>query len=261
MTAMGDVSPPDEGIISRPQPVIVESVTQSDDAHLLADVLARVWGETNTVSVDVIVAVIRSGGYASLARVKDHDRMQIVGGSLGLVGSGGHNLHSHVTGVVDAATNSGVGRALKQHQWSWAKENKFSAISWTFDPLVRRNAHFNLVTLGATAVSYHQNYYGELDDLINAGELTDRLVVERRVAGLATAPHGEICIPDIGDVLITTHDDIVGLRKSHPEIARAARQSQREEFEQAFAGSRFVRGFTRDGSYVLTSQGSENNDN
>ena len=83
----------------------------------------------------------------------------------------------------------------------------------------------------------------------------------RCVAGIVAAPHGEICIPDIEDVLITTHDDIVGLRKSHPDIARAARQSQREEFEKAFAESRFVRGFTKDGSYVLTSQISENKDN
>ncbi len=261
MTVKRNASRPVKGKILRPQPVIVESVTQSDDAHLLADVLSRVWGQSNTVSVDVIVAIIHSGGYASLARVKDHGKIQIVGGSLGLVGSGGRNLHSHVTGVLDAATNSGVGRALKQHQWSWAKENGFSAISWTFDPLVRRNAHFNLVTLGATAVSYHQNFYGELDDLINAGEQTDRLVVERRVAGLVAAPYGEICIPDTEDELITTHDDIVGLRKSHPDIARAARQSQREEFEKAFAGSRFVRGLTSDGSYVLTSQGAVNNDN
>ncbi|NBO68117.1 MAG: GNAT family N-acetyltransferase, partial [Actinobacteria bacterium] len=107
---------------------------------------------------------------------------------MALVGRPNDKLHSHVTGVVEGAANSGVGRALKQNQWAWAKRNGFSVISWTFDPLVRRNAHFNLVTLGAKVVGYYRDFYGELDDLFNSGDSTDRLIVERQVAGCDVAP-------------------------------------------------------------------------
>jgi len=33
-------------------------------------------------------------------------------------------------------------------------------IAWTYDPLIRRNAYFNLVKLGARPVEYLRNFYG-----------------------------------------------------------------------------------------------------
>ena len=42
-------------------------------------------------------------------------------------------------------------------------------IAWTYDPLIRRNAYFNLVKLGARPVEYLRNFYGVMDDMINGG--------------------------------------------------------------------------------------------
>ena len=236
----------------------VELVDDPQKAQQLAQLLADVWGEKNSVSVDVIIAVVHSGGYASLASNDVAGNRQIVGGSLALVGRNDDKLHSHVTGIRSEFRNSGIGRALKQHQWAWAKENDFASISWTFDPLVRRNAHFNLVTLGAKVVSYHRDFYGELDDVINSGDNTDRLVVERQVAHCDIAPHAEEIISEDGDELIETPQDIVALRQSSASVDRAqvrkARLFQREKFESAFSASKFVRGFTADGSYVISSK-------
>lgn len=234
----------------------VEIVDNPQKARQLANVLASVWGETNAISVDVIVAVVHSGGYASLAtQGANHERVT-VGGSLGFVGRGDQKLHSHVTGVVGHVANSGVGTALKQHQWQWAKDNKFSAISWTFDPLVRRNAHFNLLTLGAEVVSYNRDFYGVLNDLINGDDNTDRLVVERQVAGLSAAPSAKPVQVDANDVIIETPQDIVAMRRSVNSadqlLVRKWRQSQRASFESAFTTSHFVRGFTADGKYVIS---------
>ena len=227
-------------------------------AQQLAQLLAEVWGEKNSISVDVIVAVVHSGGYASLAISELSGKRQTVGGSLALVGRHGNKLHSHVTGIKGDLRNSGIGSALKQHQWAWAKENDFAAISWTFDPLVRRNAHFNLVTLGAKVVSYHRDFYGELDDAINSGDNTDRLVVERQVANCDVAPHAETTTSQDGEELIETPEDIVALRQSGESadeaLVRKVRLAQREKFESAFASSKFVRGFTADGSYVISSK-------
>ncbi len=238
--------------------VSVELVDSPQKALQLAQVLADIWGEFNTVSVDVIVAVVHSGGYASLATSDASGVNEVIGGSMALVGRHENMLHSHVTGVVRSAVNSGVGRELKQHQWSWAKKNGFAAISWTFDPLVRRNAHFNLITLGAKVVSYHRDFYGDLADLINAGDHTDRLVVERRVSGCEVAPSAEAIVAGRDDEIIATPENIVALRQSvKPEdqaLALEFRLSQRTSFESAFAASKIVRGFTADGSYVLSSK-------
>ena len=206
--------------------------------------------------MDVIIAVVHSGGYASLATSDLATKRQVVGGSLALVGRHENKLHSHVTGVKSDLRNSGLGSALKQHQWAWAKENNFATISWTFDPLVRRNAHFNLVTLGAKVVSYHRDFYGELDDVINSGDSTDRLVVERQVAGYDVAPNAETINRKDGEDLIETPQDIVALRQSNRSadlaLVRSLRSTQRENFEAAFAAAKFVRGFTSDGAYVLS---------
>ena len=51
-------------------------------------------------------------------------------------------------------------------------------VTWTFDPLVRRNAYFNLVKLGATAVAFHRDFYGSMHDTVNAGDLSDRILIE-----------------------------------------------------------------------------------
>lgn len=237
---------------------IIELVNDPQKAQQLAQLLGEVWGEKNSISVDVIIAVVHSGGYASIASSDLSGKKQTVGGSLALVGRHDNKLHSHVTGIKSELRNSGLGSALKQHQWAWAKENKFATISWTFDPLVRRNAHFNLVTLGAKVVSYHRDFYGELDDVINSGDNTDRLVVERQVAGCDVAPHAETVTCEDDDELIETPYDIVALRQSGKSadqvLVRKARLTQRERFEAAFAASKFVRGFTADGSYLVSSK-------
>ena len=229
----------------------VEIVNQPKMAHELAHVLSAVWGGAEPIPPDVSIAIMHAGGYASLASKIIDGKKQFVGGSLAIVGNNQRKLHSHVTGVIDGATNSGVGRALKEHQWLWAKENNFSSISWTFDPLVRRNAHFNLIVLGAKVVKYCQNYYGEINDAINSGDQTDRLVVERQVEGFAVAPSASFCVAKDNDLIIQTAPDIVALRKTDGEAAARLRLEQRASFESAFANSFSVQGITHDGSFIM----------
>ena len=42
---------------------------------------------------------------------------------------------------------------------------------------MRRNGHFNLQTLGATAVAYLPDFYGVLTDALNGSDPTDRCLV------------------------------------------------------------------------------------
>ncbi|NDB42822.1 MAG: hypothetical protein EB035_07565, partial [Actinobacteria bacterium] len=88
------------------------------------------------------------------------------------------------------------------------------------------------------------------------GDNTDRLIVERQVAGCDVAPTAVTIDVESGDELITTPADIVALRQSNSvddqARARDLRVAQRKSFESAFSASKFVRGFTADGAYVLS---------
>ena len=68
-----------------------------------------------------------------------------------------------------------VGFALKVHQRAWALARGVPAIVWTFDPLVARNAWFNLAKLAALPAAYLEDFYGPMTDAINAGMASDRL--------------------------------------------------------------------------------------
>jgi predicted GNAT superfamily acetyltransferase len=87
-------------------------------------------------------------------------------------------LHSHVAGVAHAGHGRGIGFALKLHQRAWALHQGVDHISWTFDPLVRRNAYFNMTKLAARPARYLTNFYGPMGDVINGSGDTDRLMVD-----------------------------------------------------------------------------------
>lgn len=86
-------------------------------------------------------------------------------------------LWSHMAAVHPNYQGQGIGFGLKQFQRTWALDNGYQYIGWTFDPLQRGNANFNLHVLGGTTNTYHVNFYGELTDGLNAGLPSDRLEI------------------------------------------------------------------------------------
>jgi predicted GNAT superfamily acetyltransferase len=231
--------------------VHIDDVRDAAGAAVVSRVFDEVWRARSMVPPEVIVAAVHAGGHAAVARRGD----EVVGASFGihgrpLDGERGANLHSHVTGVVDGWGARGVGTALKHHQWHWARERGLSTLTWTFDPLVRRNAAFNLVTLGVTIETYLTDFYGHLDDGLNAGDESDRLFVRWRVAGLDEPPRGAMVDARAGDVRIETPEDVAALRRDDPTTARRWRLEVRDHFAQLPTHWR-VRGFDGGGSYVV----------
>jgi predicted GNAT superfamily acetyltransferase len=51
-------------------------------------------------------------------------------------------------------------------------------ITWTFDPLLSRNAHLNIARLGAVCNSYIREAYGNMQDELNIGLPSDRFQVD-----------------------------------------------------------------------------------
>ena len=85
---------------------------------------------------------------------------------------------SHMLGVRSEYRNLGIGFALKRAQWQMVRHQGIDRITWTYDPLLSRNAHLNISRLGAVCSTYHNELYGEMLDGLNAGLPSDRLEVD-----------------------------------------------------------------------------------
>lgn len=203
-------------------------------------VFAAIWGEGGVPELNLIRAVQWSGGYASVAEVDG----AVVGGSFGFLGGEPDlHLHSHITGVLPGHQDKAVGHELKQHQRRWCLKRAVPRVRWTFDPLVRRNAWFNLRRLGAVVESFHADFYGEMHDDLNAGEHTDRFIVRWSVTD--HEPVDAVAVPD-GAELFQLPEDIMALRRTDPDRAAAVRL----ELRAALDGQRVI-GITDAGEYVL----------
>jgi predicted GNAT superfamily acetyltransferase len=200
------------------------------------------------ITPNLLRAMVHSGSYLSGAFIDD----KCVGAAFAFPATtGGLHLHSHMTAVLDEYRDQGVGYALKVDQWHWAKKNNYSEISWTFDPLVSRNAKLNLIKLGVDIHSYHPNFYGDMPDALNAGDESDRLMVSWKVVGENPAQQELVSIPKPNDILIQIPADIVAIRTKDREENLRWRRKVREQFLQAFEKGGQVVGFSTNSEYVV----------
>jgi predicted GNAT superfamily acetyltransferase len=85
---------------------------------------------------------------------------------------------SHMLGVDPDQRDKGIGFSLKRAQWQIIRHQGLDLITWTFDPLLSRNAYLNITKLGAVCNTYQREVYGEMRDGINAGLPSDRFQVD-----------------------------------------------------------------------------------
>ena len=200
------------------------------------------------ITPNLLQAMVHSGSYLSGAFIDG----KCVGAAFAFPATtGGLHLHSHMTAVLDKYRDQGVGYALKIDQWHWAKKNKYSEISWTFDPLVSRNAKLNLVKLGVDISSYHPNFYGDMPDALNAGDESDRLMVSWKVVGENPVQRELVSTPKPNDILILIPADIVAIRSKDREENLRWRHKVREQFLQSFEKGGQVVGFSTNSEYVV----------
>jgi predicted GNAT superfamily acetyltransferase len=263
--------------------VEIRELVELGDLQQLAELFASVWG-TGQLSLDanILKALTHSGNYASGAYLGG----RLVGGLVGWLGGDPRHelhMHSHILGVLPDTEARGVGFDLKQHQRRWCLTRGLRVMEWTTDPLVRRNAYFNLTKLGAEAPRYLVNFYGEMIDGINEGEESDRLLIrwaldsERAEAAASGSAQeldveklrewGQNAIVSVGPsggpvmahssarvLLCQVPEDIVALRHSDPTLARAWRGAMRDALGGALERGYAIIGATRAGWYVLEKQ-------
>ena len=256
---------PDPGTLpeAAPDGIEIRQLTDADEMHVVGEVFQQVWGSsTDLVRHEMLVAIAHAGGYVVGAfdtTRSSHDGRpgEIVGASVALLANheGRPALHSHVTGILPGARSGGLGRTMKMHQRAWAVERDIEWIVWTFDPLVRRNAWFNIALLGADVHEYLPDFYGTMTDVINAGDVSDRLLMAWSTAGDVPAADAHGAVRDGSDVtdplLIPTPEDIVTLRRTDPVAVARWRADTRTALTEALDAGHSVVGFTRDGNYVV----------
>lgn len=237
-------------------------LSELDDARSVFD---RVWpsvGGSTQVQANLMRALVHAGGYASAA-YRDGQPVAAALAILGRHQEGGWqvHLHSHMAAVLEPYRDQQIGAALKLHQRAWALEHDIGTIVWTFDPLVRRNAVLNLVKLGVDVEGYEVNFYGDMDDAINAGDPSDRLFAwwrltsERAIAAarghLDRLDPVELIVSGRDVIEVELPDDIVGLRLHDPDQAAQWRLAVRAALTAAFANDYRVIGASGSGGYVL----------
>jgi predicted GNAT superfamily acetyltransferase len=256
--------------------VEIRSIRHAAQAHEAADLFSSVWrtGPAGApVSAHLMQAMAHTGNYV----VGVYSGGDLVGASLAWRAGDPTELHSHISGFTPPAQNRGAGFALKLHQRAWALRRGLTTVTWTVDPLVRRNMRFNLAKLRAEVVAYLPNFYGAMGDGVNGADQSDRLMLSWRLLSpdVVAASSGQRA-PEVatgsasGYLLRVGTDespvvessratirrcqvpaDIVALRATSPALADRWRRDLRNTLGRALdAGSRVI-SFTSDGDYVL----------
>ena len=236
--------------IGNKEAVYVKCLSTLFDQALARDVFDQTWAMDSGTEItpNLLQAMVHSGSYLSGAFMDS----KCVGAAFAFPATtGGLHLHSHMTAVLEEYRDQGVGYALKINQWLWAKNNNYSEISWTFDPLVSRNAKLNLIKLGVNIASYHQNFYGDMPDALNAGDESDRLMVSWKVIGENPVQRELVSTPKPNDILIQIPADIMAIRSSGKIENLRWRRKVREQFLQAFEKGGQVAGFSANNEYVV----------
>jgi predicted GNAT superfamily acetyltransferase len=252
----------------------ITQLTELEDAQRVDRVIAALWGDEAVLSAPLIRAFQHAGSVLYGAQA-DGDLVGFVFGFVGF--DGGIHLHSHMLGVLPHWQEKGVGYALKLAQRAACLDQGLDEVRWTFDPMIARNARFNLVKLGAVGARILIDFYGDMPDRVNRGDRSDRFEVvwrlrSERVDRALRKDFGE---PPSGDAVLEVIDgetmprprltgvnpspgatvavprDYFSLREKDPALAREWRAASAEALTACFASGLEATWMTRDGRYVF----------
>jgi predicted GNAT superfamily acetyltransferase len=163
-------------------PWTIQFIEIIEEMHQVEQLQRMVWreSETDIVPAHLMNSAVHNGGLL-LGAFIDQDLVGFVFGFLGFYTTpDGPRLkhYSSMLGVRPEWRDQGMGFALKRAQWQVVRHQGIDRITWTFDPLLSRNARLNITRLGAVSSTYLTDFYGKMHDTLNQGLPTDRLDVD-----------------------------------------------------------------------------------
>jgi predicted GNAT superfamily acetyltransferase len=164
----------------------IKSIELAEDMVDIEEVQRRVWegSETEVTPAHLLVAIVKNGGLVIGAFINEAGADRCIGFVFGFPGfyftpDGPRPMHcSDMLAVLPEYRDQGLGYRLKRAQWQMVRHQGLDRITWTYDPLMSRNAHLNINKLGAVCNTYLRNFYGEMRDSINLGLASDRFQVD-----------------------------------------------------------------------------------
>lgn len=266
---------------ARASGVQIRELSELADLQRFCALVDEIWHPkpgNEPVTAEFLRALAHAGNYVAGAFLGDG----LVGASVGFFASpAARAMHSHLAGVSSRLLGQHIGFALKLHQRAWALSRGVTSITWTFDPLVSRNAYFNIAKLAARPIEYLPDFYGAMEDDINSGDDSDRLLVHWPLAGDSVVTASQGVSSGAGDlraagavvaldcdrsgfpaivhaddsaaptVLVGVPQDIETTRRDNREAARQWRHAMRQVLGGLLANGGRVTGFDRSGWYVV----------
>ena len=264
--------------------VAVAPLRELSEADQVLQVMEATWGERQVIPRELLRALQASGNVLYGA----FDGPRLVGFVLGFYGprtgypgpgppagedeSASFHLHSHMLAVLPGWRSRGVGYALKLAQRAAALDAGVTEVRWTFDPLLARNARFNLRRLGALADRFHREFYGEMEDALNRGDRSDRLeaswMLHGRPGGQAAPPAeaeaileregppdaprpGPVRSPSASSCLVWIPADYPELRGRAPGLAADWREASARAFEACLEAGMVAVDFLDGSAYLF----------
>ncbi len=168
--------------------VFVRILENIEDMMLVESLQRLVWpgSDLDVVPSHILLTAAHNGGLVIGAfETADKNLMpSLIGFVFGFPGlyftpDGPRPKHcSHMLGVDPQYRDQGIGFILKRAQWQMVRHQSLDRITWTYDPLLSRNAYLNVTKLGAVSNTYLRELYGEMRDGLNIGLPSDRLQVD-----------------------------------------------------------------------------------
>jgi chorismate synthase len=250
--------------------VVIRPLASLADYDACVALQRTIWGDAfDVVGAAILQISAHLGGIVAGAFGEDGRLAGFVFGLTGLDDDDNVVHWSHMLGVRPDLRDAGVGRRLKDYQRRELARRRIGRMYWTFDPMIAKNAHFNLNVLGARVVRFVPDMYGSTGSALHHGLPTDRLVVMCDTTD--SACHRPITLDDadastpVVTVVEQSSDrgpahgverasrlrleiptDFAQLLAESPSNARAWHAATREHFQWALANRYTVTGLRRD---------------
>lgn len=271
-------------------PYTIQIIESIREMHQAVEVQRLVWqeSETDIIPAHLMNSAVHNGGLA-IGAYADQVMVGFVFGFPGFYSTpDGPRLkhYSSILGVRPEWQGQGIGFALKRAQWQMVRHQGIDRITWTFDPLLSRNAWLNITRLGAVSNTYLRDFYGKMKDVLNQGLPSDRFEVDwwvnsqrvnrrlsRRRRNALSLKHfitvgtpiinpSEITLPDTAEgswntelklgkelpfLLVEIPTDFISLKAADIQLAAQWRRQSRLVFERLFKAGYLITDFVHSG--------------
>lgn len=218
-----------------------------DDYRKIVELEKQVWGFTDATDLTAVPILMIANRFGGLVLMAEDSLGRLIGFSMANLGWTEEKKlfwWSHMTAVAHEYQGKGIGLQLKLRQREEALASEIDEIQWTFDPLQRLNAYFNLHKLGVIVRRYEENVYGYSSSRLHQGLPTDRFVAEWHLTSNRPKPAND------EPVLLEIPEDINELRRTDLPAAKAWQDRIRAACQLYFREGYVVTDFL-DSQYVL----------